>query len=79
LLAKLLNSLRPFGDEEKISTAEHTETAECFLQKDQKDESFYEYFILSASSRISAGFGSFLLLGNQSIFSPDPARRKTGG
>jgi hypothetical protein len=51
----------------KISTAELAETAERFFPKDQKQKSFYEYSILSASSRTSAVCGAFLLLGNQDI------------
>jgi hypothetical protein len=51
----------------KISTAEHAETAERFLPKEEKHESFYESFIPSASSRISAVCGSFLLLGNENL------------
>jgi hypothetical protein len=51
----------------KISTAEHAETAERFLPKEEKHESFYESFIPSASSRISAVCGSFLLLENENL------------
>jgi hypothetical protein len=50
----------------KISTAEHAEAAERFLLKDQEKGSFHEYCILSASSQISAVWGSFFLLGIQS-------------
>jgi hypothetical protein len=54
-------------DEEKKSTAEHTETAERFLPKDQKQGSFHEYFILSVFSQISAVWASFFLLGIQRL------------
>jgi MOSC domain-containing protein YiiM len=61
---------------EKISTAEYAETAEHFLQKDQKHESFYENFILSGSSRLSAVCGSFLLFGKKVAFFVSQIRRK---
>jgi hypothetical protein len=55
LLRKLKKPLLSTEIKKKISTAEH------FLPKDQKHESFYEYFILSAFSRVSAVCESFFL------------------
>jgi len=61
----------------KISTAEHAETAEYFLPKDENQGSLFAYFILSAFSRISAVGGSFLHRGIKIVLSLDPSRMKT--
>jgi hypothetical protein len=52
-------SSKPFlvassGDEEKNITAEHAETAEIFLLKGHSPSKYFEYFLFSAVSAISA-------------------------
>jgi hypothetical protein len=66
----------PSQKEEKNGTAEHAETAETYFLKDEKKESMYTYFLLSASSRISAVCGSFVLLTIQLFHSPNSPRMK---
>jgi hypothetical protein len=63
----------PSQKEEKNGTAEHAET---YFLKDEKKESMYTYFLLSASSRISAVCGSFVLLTIQLFHSPNSPRMK---
>jgi hypothetical protein len=65
----------------KELTAEHAETAELFLPKDQKHKSFCAYFILPASSQLSAVYGYFLISGEEnlssSVSSADEDKKKT--
>ena len=60
----------------KISTAEYAETAEDLLPKNLIHESSNEYFNLSASSRISAVWGSFRLLGIKPFLWTNPNEGK---
>jgi hypothetical protein len=59
------------GDQRKNSTAEHAETAE---NKKERDSAIMEY---SASSRLSAVYGYFFILGGIIFLSLYPWRMKT--
>jgi hypothetical protein len=64
---KIIKVFAPSGDEEKNINRRARGDRRAFFPKDEKHESFYESFIPSASSRISAVCGSFLLLGNENL------------
>jgi hypothetical protein len=75
---KFLKSLRPPGIKKKISTAEDAENAEVFFKKTKTMDHFRNIDPNYAHPGLR-GFGPFLLLKIQDLFSLDSVRSELRG